>query len=1204
MGKYSKIIVQVLILFILCSSIIIAQDYYTSKYLRFQHITVKDGLSQSSVHHILQDKKGYLWFCTEDGLNRYDGYNIKIYKHNPNNLNSLTSNYVFTAYEDNSGFIWFGTDGGLTRFNPINEQFTQFAFNPTDSTGLSGNYVLSIYQSHQKSNVLWVGTNVGLNKLILDNQGFPTSIIHYKYNSKETNCISNNTVSAITGDSSGKLWIATVDGLNRFNPTTEKFKWYKNDPQNPNSLCNNLILDLYLDGSGVLWIGTNNGLDKLLPENMNGDFPAFIHYKNDPKNLNSLSDNQITSIYETKSGILWVGTFNGLNELVTQNADPQKQIFIHFTKQINNPSSLLDRWVHSIYEDNSGILWLGTHSGISILNPKKNKFLLYQHFNNDNNSINSNFISGILVDSEGLLWVGTYDEGINVFDKKREKITYYKNIPGDLNSLSSNKIRSIVEDDLGRVWIGTISGGVDRFDRKSKKFVRFIHYSSDHNSISDNNILFLYKDKKGVIWIATSNGLNKFDNLNNRFMRYENDIRNANSLCNNIVRAICEDNFGYLWIGTDNGLDKFDRGKGQFFHYRNNPRNSNSLINNRIISLFADSENNLWIGTGSGLNKLELNKGLFTRYRLEDGLPNEIIYGILEDSQNNLWLSTNDGLFKFNPQSGLFFNYDTDDGIQSNEFNATSFYKSKTGEMFFGGVNGFNAFFPYKIKASTYVPPVLITSFLKFNKEVPLNKTISETDTLKLSYKDYVFSFEFVSLDFQAPQKNKYAYKMEGIDKEWIYTTAKKRFASYTTLPSGDYVFRVKGSNSDGIWNKSETSIIIFISPPFWQTWWFRYLSIAILLTLLIFIYKYRVNKIEEKKRLLEIQVKEKTEAAHKIQEALSEVEKLKNQLQAENIYLQDEIKLTHNFENIISTSESFKKLLYKVEQVSGTDSTVLILGESGTGKELLARAIHSLSTRKNKPLIKVNCATLPANLIESELFGHEKGAFTGAFIKKIGRFEVANSGTIFLDEIGDLPLELQTKLLRVLQENEFERLGGTTPIQVDVRVIAATNRDLEEALNQGNFREDLYYRLNVFPIKVPPLRERKEDIPVLVNHFINKHSKKVGKRIETISPRNMSKLIEYNWPGNVRELENVIERAIIISQTKELSLDDSFIKTDNKKRFNGYHSLEEIERKYIIEVLESTKWRVSGPNGAAKILGLIPSTLEYRMKKLGIQRK
>ncbi len=355
-----------------------------------------------------------------------------------------------------------------------------------------------------------------------------------------------------------------------------------------------------------------------------------------------------------------------------------------------------------------------------------------------------------------------------------------------------------------------------------------------------------------------------------------------------------------------------------------------------------------------------------------------------------------------------------------------------------------------------------------------------------------------------------------------------------------------------------------------------------------------------EAKEMLEELVKQRTS---ELQEALAEVERLKNRLEAENIYLQEEIKIDHNFENIISRGDALKKVLRKVEQVASTDATVLILGETGTGKELLAREINSISIRRNRPLVKVNCAALPANLIESELFGHEKGAFTGALARKIGRFELADGGTIFLDEIGDLPLELQAKLLRVLQEGEIERLGNPNTIKVDVRVIAATNRDLDKAIENGDFREDLYYRLNVFPITSPPLRERKEDVPVLVNHFVAKYCTKIGRKIESIPQKVMDMLQAYRWPGNVRELENVIERAVIVSSGKQLELGDWLPKSTGSSGASQTPTLEELEKEHILDMLELTGWRVSGEKGAAKILGMKPTTLEARMKKLGIRR-
>ncbi|MBN1290944.1 MAG: sigma 54-interacting transcriptional regulator [Candidatus Latescibacteria bacterium] len=338
------------------------------------------------------------------------------------------------------------------------------------------------------------------------------------------------------------------------------------------------------------------------------------------------------------------------------------------------------------------------------------------------------------------------------------------------------------------------------------------------------------------------------------------------------------------------------------------------------------------------------------------------------------------------------------------------------------------------------------------------------------------------------------------------------------------------------------------------------------------------------------------------LKEALEEVEKLKNRLEEENIYLQQEIKHVHNFEDIISQCEKLNLVFGKVEQVAPTNTTVLILGETGTGKELLARAIHNISNRKDRPLVKVNCAALPANLIESELFGHEKGAFTGALSRKIGRFELADLGTLFLDEIGDLQPELQTKLLRVLQDGEFERLGSSHTLKVDVRIIAATNRDLGRAIEEGKFREDLFYRLNVFPIECPPLRDRKEDIPLLVEHFINKYSTKIGKKIVTIPYKVMKALQEYNWPGNIRELENIIERAVIITQGQVLEYGDWFPQT-TVSGTSSIPTLQEMEREHIMEVLELTGWRIRGNDGAAELLDIKPTTLEARMKKLKIER-
>lgn len=349
------------------------------------------------------------------------------------------------------------------------------------------------------------------------------------------------------------------------------------------------------------------------------------------------------------------------------------------------------------------------------------------------------------------------------------------------------------------------------------------------------------------------------------------------------------------------------------------------------------------------------------------------------------------------------------------------------------------------------------------------------------------------------------------------------------------------------------------------------------------------------------IDISQRKESEVALQRANHELQELKNQLEAENIYLQNELEQDEKFGEIVGQSDAIKYVLFKITQVAPTDTTVLITGETGTGKELAARAIHGASSRKERPLIKVNCGALAPTLIESELFGHEKGAFTGAVGRKLGRFELANGGTIFLDEIGDLPPELQVKLLRVIQENEFERLGGSKTIKVDVRIIAATNRNLKDEVAHGTFREDLWYRVNVYPITMPPLRQRKEDIPLLVEHFVSTYAKKFAKNISSVSPRTMHELQAHSWPGNIRELANVIERAVIHTHSNVLQLVDHFKPVTE---IEPTETLEEVERDYIIRTLENTGWRIEGPHGAAKILGLNPSTLRTRMLKLGIQRR
>jgi DNA-binding NtrC family response regulator/ligand-binding sensor domain-containing protein len=1149
-----------------------------------------------------------MYFGTEDGLNIYDGYRFNVLRNDPKDTNSLSYNDINVLCEDRSGNIWIGTfNAGLNKYNPNKNRFKRFLHDPHNEESISHDNINAIIEANDGS--IWVGTDFGLNKIFVNDSTKGTySIARFLANTKNPNGLSNNIVRTIIQDNQGTFWIGTDDGLNSINISKANnhnvgFNNYKSNPSNPQSISNDVIRTIYQDSAGRIWVGTDFGLNMITTTESDGNI-EFVSYLNNPDEQSSISNNEVYNLLEGERGILWVGTNGGGINLF----DTETRTFSRYIHDPLDARTLSCNEIRALYKDRSGIMWIGTYGGgIDKVSRGTNQFLHYKHKPNDTNSLSHPIIWSIYEDSKKILWVGTHGGGLDKLDREANRYEHFEHSEINPNSLSSDIVRMIYGDSKGMLWIGTHGGGINLFNPHTNIFKSYKNDPDDPYSLGHDEIRGIYEDEYGTIWIGTyGRGLDRCDRETETFTHFRYDPDNRQSISNNFVRVIYEDKAGNLWIGTEGGgLNKFNREDGTFKYYRNDPDVSTSINNDYIFTIHEDPSGIIWLGTwGGGLNRFNPETETFSNYSMKNGLPSNAIYGILEDENGNLWISTNNGLSRFNPLTKEFKNFNIKDGLQNNEFNGGSYFKSKSGEMFFGGINGFNAFYPNRIMDNTYIPPVVITSFQKFNEPVQFNKPLSEVDKIELSYEDYVFSFEFAALDYTAPEKNAYAYKMDGLDEDWIYTNSEKRFASYTTLPPGHYTFKVKGSNSDGVWNEEAASINLIIHPPFWMTWWFRAISIIAVLLIAFWLYKRRVRRLEEKRKILTERLEEKTKHSNELQSALSEVELLKNRLQAENVYLQDEIKLQHNFENIITQSEELKKVLHKVEQVASTDATVLILGESGTGKELLARAVHNISDRTDRPLVKVNCSALPANLIESELFGHEKGAFTGATSRKIGRFELADGGTIFLDEIGDLPLDLQPKILRALQENEIERIGNSKTIKVDVRVIAATNRDLTNEIRQGNFREDLYYRLNVFPITIPPLRKRKEDIPILVNYFINKFGKKIGKQIESVSQNIIEAFQDYRWPGNVRELENIIERAVITSPDTKLVLSEGLPKQASKSTQSEISTLDENERQHILKALESTNWQVSGEKGAAKLLGIKRTTLEARMKKLNIEKK
>jgi len=816
--------------------------------IRFDRISIAEGLSQSTVDCILQDRKGFVWFGTEDGLNRFDGYSFTVFRHDPQDANSLSNNYVRCLLEDQSGALWIGTwGGGLDRLDPETGEFTHYKHNPVDRHSLSHDNILCLYTD--LSGQIWIGTGGGgLDLYDRENDRF----VHLQHAPHDEGTLSDNAVSAVLEDQWGELWVGTTQGgLNRLTPGRGQFVHYQSVSDAPHSLSSNRITAIHEDTEGVLWIGTaDRGLCRLDRQN-----DRFIRLQHSPDDPTSLSSDNVQTIYEDRSGVLWIGTGEG----GLDRYDRRRNQFIHYSNDPFDPNSLSHDDVVSIYEDRGGVLWIGTFGGgLSKANPANQKFVHYHSDPNDPGSLSDDNVRAILEDSADRLWIGTYSGGLNRFDAVTRQWTHYQHNPDDPGSLSHNLVRSIYEDSHGLLWIGT-DGGLDRLDPLTGQFAHYRHDPDDPRSLSHNSVWAIYEDRKGVLWVGTiGGGLNRFDPERNSFTHYQHDPDDPGSLSHNTVSSILESYDGVLWIGTlGGGLDRFDRTTGRFTHYRHDPNDPHSLSNDRVLCIGEDYRNRVYIGTwGGGLDRLDRASDRFAHFREKDGLANDVVYGIVEDNLTYLWLSTNRGLSRFTPSSEKFRNYDVSDGLQSNEFSPGAYHMGPSGVVYFGGINGFNAFYPPQVKDNPYPPPIVITAFKKLDQTVMTD--IASDREIELSYTDNFVAFEFAALDYTAPHKNQYLYRLEGFDPHWI-SAGTRRYQSYSNLQAGEYVFRVKGSNNDGIWNREGLAIYMSVKPPLWNAWWFRGALALLLVGSILVGYRLRVRSIQARTRELERQVDERT---------------------------------------------------------------------------------------------------------------------------------------------------------------------------------------------------------------------------------------------------------------------------------------------------------------------------------------------------------
>ncbi len=819
--------------------------------ISFDHISLEDGLSQSIVKCILQDKNGFMYFGTEDGLNIYDAYAFTILRNSPRDPNSLSYNDITTLCEDNIGRLWIGTfNSGMNLYIPDKKEIIRFNFKLQNTNSLSNNNINAAVLDN-KGNI-WIGTDFGLNRINTSIKDSGFVIERGVMDSSRNALLEDVKVLSLLFDKHDVLWIGTTSGLFKvFKKGGSKFFTilnFKYELNNKNSLSNNTVRSIYEDTGGEIWVGTDKGLNKISLKERNSISPKFYKYFHSSANKKSISNDEIYAICEDLSGLIWIGTNGGGINIYNKKKDQ----FTSYRFDPLDDRSLSANEIRSLYLDRSGIMWIGTYgSGINKVSRKTGQFYHYKYRTNDSNSLSHSIIWSFYQDNDSILWIGTHN-GLNRLDRKTNSYKHYVHLQNK-NSLSNNVVRVITPIENGKLLLGTNGGGVDEFDTRTGRFNNWHHDPKNPNSLIYDEIRAIYKDKDGIIWIGTyGGGLDRFNPTTGLFKHYFNIPNDSKSLSQNYVRVIVEDNNGYLWIGTEGGgLNKFDKKNEKFIHYRARINSINSLQSDYIFSILIDPAGFLWLGTfGGGLNKFYLETGKCKIYTVNDGLCSNSIYGIVKDNKGNLWLSTNNGLSRFDPLKEKFKNYNVKDGLQDNEFNGGSYYKTKNGELLFGGINGFNAFYPVTIKDNNYIPPVVLTSFKVFNREINFSKPLTSIKEIELPYSDNIFSFEFAALDYFSPEKNKYAYKLEGVDKDWVYISADKRFAGYTLLSPGNYNFLVKGSNSDGVWNENGLKLFIRIIPPFWQRFWFIILISLVIICVAFLLYLRRLKIIRMKVEL------------------------------------------------------------------------------------------------------------------------------------------------------------------------------------------------------------------------------------------------------------------------------------------------------------------------------------------------------------------
>ncbi len=943
-GNNSLIILWLILLFFFIPRINYGQTYES------QIVKIKDeqGASPSATFAIIEDSLGFIWFGTVDGLYRYDGYNFKVFRNDQNNPNTISNNTVRSLAVDHKGKLWIATQGGgLDCFDILSETFTHYNHSGQHENEISGNSIWSVMVD-RKGNI-WSGVSgEGIDRLDVKTNTFR----HYHPVAKNYHLDQGQTIRELFEDEEGLIWIGLPDeGFSSLDPETGQVKQFEHKHDNESGLTNNSVYHMHLGSDGNIWISTFGG-----GVNIFNRKEHRFKYIRDKKTDRGLASDFVYCIKERVPGEFWIGTEYGITKYF---ADEDR--YEHYQHSNTLESGLSENRIREIFIDSRGIVWAGTESGVE-------KFAIQSQFETIRfqgagpGAFNEGIVRAICEDHRGDLWVGVIDNGIIRYSPKTKEHKHYKYNKGSTFGLPDNSIISIFEDSEHTIWLGGWNTGLIKYNSKKDGFIHVANAWKDSTTLSDNRIQLIHEEKPGIFWIGTENGLDMYDVKANKYKHFTHEEDNSNSLSGKSIQseAFVFDNEGNIWLGTWSfGLNKIEFSSSDKEHYtikhwRHAPQNRNSLSNDNVISLYIDKNGIVWIGTfGGGLCRLDPKTNGFINYNTDSGLPNNVIFSIKEDKNENLWLSTDHGISMFNPRDTTFQNFTKSDGLQDNHFFWGAAHQVKSGEIYFGGINGITHFIPENVKPDSSLATPQIIDIKLFNKTLPIEGSLSTLDEIELDYNQNFLSFEFAALNYKEPERNNYRYMLEGFDKTWI-ENLNKRSASYTNLSPGEYTLKLCVSNSDGIWNPEIRKLKITITSPWWQTNLarFGYLLILLAFTYSIYILRFRILRSRNKK--LEILVKSRTH----------EIEKQKKLLvtQTKEISKKNQ-KLKRQKTRLSNNNIKLKQALEKLEQAQ---QALLDSEKMASLGVLTAGVAHEI----NNPL---NFIALSVQNIKSELEVLEK---------------------------------------------------------------------------------------------------------------------------------------------------------------------------------------------------------------------------------------